>query len=94
MKIAELQPIMEHLIGEQLIDEPLEIKEVTSVSGGCISEAYRVQAQHSVDKPREYFVKRNHIRFLKNFECEIAGLSAIEQSDDSRSKAACCGGCE
>ena len=81
MKIAELQPIMEHLIGEQPNDEPLEIKEVTSVGGGCISEAYRVQAQHSGDKPREYFVKRNHIRFLKNFECEIAGLSAIEQSD-------------
>ncbi|MFV1984685.1 MAG: fructosamine kinase family protein [Thiohalomonadales bacterium] len=51
------------------------IKKQSSVSGGCINRAFKVQ-----DENYDYFVKLNDVDLLDMFEAEFEGLSEIAQS--------------
>lgn len=58
-----------HDWGEPIRSEP--------VSGGCISQAYRVSVRSSEGKLRDVFVKRNAASFFENFACEHQGLKLL-----------------
>lgn len=49
-----------------------DIQTITSISGGDINAAYRLQSD-----TRNYFVKLNHVHTLDMFQAEFAGLQAL-----------------
>ncbi len=57
---------------EQKINQPFVIKNIQSVSGGCINSAYIL---HSDQK--SFFIKLNQAKFLPMFEAEFSGLKEL-----------------
>ncbi len=57
---------------------------VEFVGGGCISEAMHVRWCRGDGSVRSLFLKRNHASMEDNFDCEVAGLKALAESDAIR----------
>lgn len=57
------------------VQKSFTIKKQSSISGGCINRAFKVQ-----DENYDYFVKLNDVDLLDMFEAEFEGLSEIAQS--------------
>ena len=66
-----------------------QIQNKTSVGGGCINSAYRID-----DNERSYFVKTNRASLVDMFEAEFAGLEEMQQSDSIRVPAPICVGAD
>lgn len=61
----------------ELLADPVTVLKTQSVSGGCISDAKRVQLRDSRGNTIDYFLKSNSPEFLDNFACEWDGLSRL-----------------
>ncbi|RLA01293.1 MAG: fructosamine kinase family protein [Gammaproteobacteria bacterium] len=67
--------------------EPFVIQKSSSIAGGCINTAYRLDSHNS-----SYFVKFNSIDNLEMFEAESEGLQALANAQAIRVPAAICTG--
>lgn len=63
------------------------IKNRTSVGGGCINEAYRIESSGG-----EFFVKLNHSRFGEMFSAEFDGLKELSRANAIRVPTPICTG--
>lgn len=61
----------------ELVDDAVDIVDVDSVSGGCISDGYRVQTRSHDGALQRLFVKRNDESFVDNFRSEADGLARL-----------------
>ena len=66
--------------------KPFEPKKITTVSGGCINQAFCI-----ADDERQFFIKTNHADGLSMFTAEAAGLLEMGRSNTLRvPKPVCC----
>ncbi|MEM9588153.1 MAG: fructosamine kinase family protein [Planctomycetota bacterium] len=63
----------------QLLDDGWQIVQETAVSGGCISQAARLQLRND-DREWTVFAKSNDAEFEDNFRCEAEGLRALRSA--------------
>ena len=80
---------MSHVLSEHLsdlLDAPVDVKDVRPLSGGCISEVLAVSLESDAGSglPGRLVVKRNAASMIENFQCEADGLRAIEASGSIR----------
>lgn len=68
-----LQEVLEEI---NRIDPQLKLKRGSSLGGGCISQAYRIEAEKG-----SFFLKVNHLDLLEMFEAEFLGLNEIHQTN-------------
>ncbi|WP_404310818.1 fructosamine kinase family protein [Neorhodopirellula lusitana] len=61
----------------RLLPHAKQIQVLGNVSGGCISQAFRITAQLDNGDQTDYFVKQNDRASLDNFHAESDGLSAL-----------------
>lgn len=61
-----------------------KVVRVQAIGGGCISDAMRVDVVDSAAKEKTFFVKANGLHFLDNFQCEAAGLRALDATKTIR----------
>ena len=66
-------------VAQALSLNPSRLRDVQSVSGGCINDAWRIQT----DDGETYFVKSNH-RLPEMFRAEAQGLAAIAATETVR----------
>jgi fructosamine-3-kinase len=59
----------------QTIGKPFRVREVRSISSGCINDSYVIGNQNT-----RYFIKLNQPNLLEMFTAEAAGLKAISQT--------------
>lgn len=72
---------------EQATTTPCTITGSSSVAGGCINSAYKVQTDNTA-----YFVKFNALNKLSMFEAEAEGLTELRKAKAIRvPQAVCCG---
>jgi protein-ribulosamine 3-kinase len=71
VNLADWQAIAEGISGA--LGQPFEVQSATSVSGGCINEAFRAEGRHG----EHFFIKVNQPGLLPMFEAEMAGLQEI-----------------
>ncbi len=57
------------------------VEQVSSVSGGCISEARRVRVRFGDGRSQDLFVKSNSESFVDNFKAEWDGLTRLSCVD-------------
>ncbi|TWU58823.1 Fructosamine kinase [Rubripirellula tenax] len=65
----------------KLIPNVVAVTNVSTVGGGCISDAARVVLKYSDGTAETVFVKSNDRSFAENFECERDGLSRLRAAD-------------
>lgn len=70
--MSELQQAL-----SSLLSFPVTVVETQSLSGGCISNAQRVQVRNGAGSTFQYFVKSNQAAFLGNFQAEWEGLAQL-----------------
>ena len=60
-----------------LVDNAIEVLDIASVSGGCISDGHHVKTSSCDHALCSLFVKRNDESFLGNFQAEASGLNRL-----------------
>lgn len=72
----------------QILGFPAQQISLAPVSGGCISQAFKVTVatnnETSESNLRQFFAKTNSFEFLDNFHAEARGLNLLRQSNTLR----------
>lgn len=67
-----LQELLDYI---NQLDPVLNLKHANAQGGGCISQAYRLEAENG-----SYFLKVNRVQLLDMFEAEYLGLKEMQQT--------------
>jgi len=74
------------------LEKPFKVKTHSSVSGGDINQAYRIDGVLGANQPLSFFIKLNQKSRLAMFQAEAVGLQEIELSQAIKTPQVVCNG--